>query len=200
MVYAHLTIFNDAKLYIQNIAHRLARAQNLGITGNEVRNWMPIHICYDSAWNLSGFCETLHLLGTILEACNRYVTVYLNIDDIHYYTYNELLEKAENNWLAVNKPMVYFNQNHSCSRDSTALLCQRCQSIPSIPGFVWDSMTNNIPPTIRVLPNITNTTTQSNNFHMLYHKFQGLKGKDQKTLAKKVCIICDVYKKICVFK
>ena len=200
MGYARHTIFKDAKLYIQDIAHRLARAQNLCITRNEVCNWTPINICYDSACNQPGFRETHHLLGTILEVCNKYVTVYLNIDDIQNYTYNELLEKAENNWLAANKPMVHFNQNYSSGRGSMALLCQWCQSVPLISRSVGDYTTNNIPPTVWVLTNITNTTTKSDNFYMLFHKFQGLRGKDRRTLAEKVRIICDVYNKRCVSK
>ena len=124
----------------------------------------------------------------------------MNIDDFHAGTYKEFLEKAEDNWLAVNKPMVYFNQNSSSSKDFTTLLCQRCQSVPLIPGSIDDSMTNNIPPIVQVLTNVTNTTTKSDNFYWLFHKFQGLKGKDQRTFVEKVCIICNVYKKICVFK
>ena len=165
MVSARHSTFKDAKLYIQDIAHRLARAQNLGISGNEVGKWTPIHICYDSACNQPGFLKTRHLLGTILEVCNRYVTVNMNIDDIHKYTYKELLEKAEENWLAVNKPMVYFDQNSSIGKDSTTLLCQRCQSVPLIGGSIDDSTTNNIPPTVQVLTNVTNTTTKSDNFY-----------------------------------
>ena len=200
MVSARHSTFKDAKLYIQDIAHRLGRAQNLGLSGNEVGKWTPIHICYDSACNQPGFLETRHLLGTILEVCNRYVTVNMNISDINNYTYKELLEKAEDNWLAVNKPTVHFDQNSSSGKDSTTLLCQRCQSVPLIPGSIGDSTTNNIPPTVRVLTNVTNTIGKSDNFYRLFNKFQSLKGKDQKTLAEKVRIICDVYKKICVFK
>ena len=52
------------------------------------------------------------------------MTVNLNVDDIHKYTQKEFLGKAENNWLVVNKSMVYFSQNYSFGRDSTTLLCQ----------------------------------------------------------------------------
>ena len=124
MVFANHTTSKDVKLYIQDIMHGLDQAQILGISGNKVGKWTLINICYNSVCNQPIFWQTWHLLGIICDICNRYMTVNLNVDDIHKYTQKEFLGKAENNWLVVNKSMVYFSQNYSFGRDSTTLLCQ----------------------------------------------------------------------------
>ena len=209
MVSARHNSFKDAKLYIQDIAHRLARSQMLGITGNDVGKWSPIHIRYDDASNQLGYEKIKHLLGTVSNVSERYVKSMLNVSNVSHFTYKELMEIAENNWLATHHPEKLPKKEECSGNNPTILLCRRCSSETTVGTEKKDTTITTTAtrkrPASTVFADISNVAkkskaSQTEQFNFCFSKYSSLKTKDRSCLAEKVEIISDLYNKVHVTK
>ena len=207
--------FKDAKLYIQDILHRLARSQLLGVTNNNVGKWFPIQLVFDYSSNQVGFDHVRHLHGSVFFVTNRYLTSLLNIDDIGSCSYLELMLKAEEHWTS-----LYHPEDIS---PSSSTVCPTCKNTPSVdvgsqkrPSTVLVDITNcqnnnrkrakndcNHSPTSTLGSSNDSTsqkTLKSFQFRFLFSEYLSLKGKKKEILEKRVKIMAHLYQRVHIKK
>ena len=208
----------DALLYIQDIAHRLARSKALGITGNEVGTWQPIQLIFDIAANQVNYKSVKHLILSLSELVDRFITKNLKISNIQDYTYSDLLVLAEQDWTRSYHPEKFLLNSKDSGRMS---VCPHC-NLGSTPDSrkrdsesIDDLLSQGNGKKSRVSKNSSDSTVltvnsdssssskedkRSKQFHLLFDEYLKLKGNKKEILRRKLDIIVDVYKKVKVLK
>ena len=208
----------DALLYIQDIAHRLARSKALGITGNEVGTWQPIQLIFDIAANQVNYKSIQHLILPLSELVDRYVTKNLKINNIQDYSYSDLLVLAEQDWTRIYHPEKFLLNSKDSGGESVCQYCSRA-SIPDSRKRDSDSISDlssegsgkrskvshssNGSSSLSVNSDSSSSTKEdekSKQFHLLFDEYLELNSKKKVVLRRKLDIINDVYKKVKVLK